>query len=86
MLIFFSLGLYKICVQPNVKKRANIADNFIKAAKELLRLRNYNSAMAILSGLSNASVRRLKKTWAIVPPKSMETLQQIETTMASGIY
>lgn len=73
-----------ICVQPHVKKRAGIADNFIKVAKECLKMRNYNSTMAILSGLSNASVRRLKKTWALVPPKSLETMQQIETTMTSA--
>lgn len=73
-----------IVKQPNVKKRALIVENFVKVLKESHRLKNFNGMMAILSGLNNASVRRLKKTWSLVAAKHVDTLHQMEELMASA--
>lgn len=74
----------QIVVQPILKKRAQIVENYIKVLKESYRIHNFNGMMAILSGLNNASVRRLKKTWALVGAKHLETLRQMEELMASA--
>jgi len=52
--------------------------------KECRKLRNYNGTMAIISGLSNASVRRLKKTWAAISPKHLEELKECEELMSAA--
>ena len=87
MIDFFNRMSYftatTICVQPNLKTRARILETFIRALKECRRIRNFNGAMAILSGLSTASVRRLKKTWAAISPKHTEELTEIEVTMSA---
>jgi len=72
----------EICIQPDAKKRARLIENFIKVAKECRRVQNFNSLMAIISGLNNSSVRRLKKTWALIQPKPLKELQQLEDLMA----
>lgn len=71
-------------MQPNIKKRARIVENLIRALKECRRIRNFNGTMALMSGLSNASVRRLKKTWAAISPKHMDELKEIEDTMSAA--
>jgi len=75
----------EICIQPDVKKRARLVESFIKVAKECRRVQNFNSLIAIISGLNNSSVRRLKRTWALITPKALKELQQLEDLM-SGTY
>ena len=72
----------EICSQRDLKKRARLLENFIKVAKECRRVQNFNSLMALLSGLNNSSVRRLKKTWVLVSPKAAKEFQQLEELMS----
>jgi len=72
----------EICIQPDLKKRARLLESFIKVAKECHRVQNFNSLMAVLSGLNNSSVRRLKRTWALITPKALKELGQLEEVMA----
>ena len=51
--------------------------------QDLLTLNDYNGTMAILSGLSKSAVRRLKKTWELVPPKDVEAFEEIEVFMSA---
>ena len=41
-------------------------------------MRNFNGSMAIFMGLNNNCISRLKKSWALVDPKKMKTLQELE--------
>jgi len=67
----------EICKQPETKKRAKLIELFATTAIECRRLRNINSAMAILSGLNNSAVRRLKQTWSMVPVRVLEELHEV---------
>jgi hypothetical protein len=55
----------EICTTPKLEDRIKVVEGFIKLLKCLKELQNYNGVMAIVSGLNSASVRRLKKTWAV---------------------
>lgn len=87
MIQWFNLISYftatEICIQPELKKREKLVVNFIKVAHECLKIRNFNATMAVLSGLNNSAVRRLKKTWSLVPPKILEILKMVEDAISS---
>ncbi|KAJ3090106.1 hypothetical protein HK102_004664 [Quaeritorhiza haematococci] len=53
----------EICTQPELKSRVKVIERIIKVGKECKKLRNYNTLLAIISGLNIASVARLKNTW-----------------------
>lgn len=48
------------------QKRCKILQNMIKIAHESFSLRNFNGAMAMISGLKNSNVIRLKETWVCI--------------------
>jgi len=52
-----------ILAQQDLKMRIKVVNKFIKLADKLKKLNNINGLMEILSGLQNAAVFRLKKTW-----------------------
>lgn len=72
----------EICVQPELKKRVRLLENFIRVAIECRRIRNLNATMSIISGLNNSAVRRLRKTWLAVNPKLLESLKELETLLS----
>ncbi len=49
----------------NIKDRASSLASIIDIGEELLALKDYSSVLAIASGLNNASLTRLKKTFAV---------------------
>ncbi|KAG7271517.1 hypothetical protein CRUP_007506 [Coryphaenoides rupestris] len=57
------------------KTRARVAEFFIDVAKECFNIGNFNSLMAILSGMTMGSVSRLKKTWGKVKSASFDILE-----------
>lgn len=60
-------------LQPDgVKDRAIMMDVFVRIAQNLATLRDYSSVTAILSGLNDASVLRLKHTYAETRKKTKE--------------
>jgi len=67
--------------QEKLAERVKVLAKFIDIAAELHRLNNFNSLLEILSGINNASVRRLKFTFAELSKKHKETLEKIETAM-----
>jgi len=71
----------EICTVPASKKRITIVEKFIQIAKILRELNNFNTLMAIVSGLNHSSVQRLKKTWEGINSRSLATLHEIEKTM-----
>jgi hypothetical protein len=68
----------EIVTQPDLNKRTRVVEMMIKVAKELHRLENYNSLLSVVSGLSGASVTRLKQTWEGVGNKYREQLKELE--------
>ena len=52
-----------VCEGATLDERVGILKQHLTLAELCLRLCNYNSLMAILGGLNNAAVQRLKQTW-----------------------
>ncbi|CEG73749.1 hypothetical protein RMATCC62417_09072 [Rhizopus microsporus] len=60
-----------IISQSRASKRANVFLKFISIAVELRNMNNYNSLMAVLAGMNNAAILRLKQTRQIVATKKI---------------
>ncbi|XP_061005607.1 ras-GEF domain-containing family member 1C isoform X2 [Dama dama] len=56
----------EICMPAKKKQRAQVIEFFIDVARECFNIGNFNSLMAIISGMNMSPVSRLKKTWAKV--------------------
>ncbi|XP_067588715.1 ras-GEF domain-containing family member 1C isoform X5 [Pseudorca crassidens] len=56
----------EICMLSKKKQRAQVIEFFIDVARECFNIGNFNSLMAIISGMNMSPVSRLKKTWAKV--------------------
>ncbi|XP_015256799.1 PREDICTED: ras-GEF domain-containing family member 1C isoform X2 [Cyprinodon variegatus] len=54
----------EICMPAKKKQRATIIEFFIDVARECFNIGNFNSLMAIISGMNMTPVSRLKKTWS----------------------
>ncbi|KAL1407333.1 cell division cycle-related protein [Vanrija albida] len=65
----------------NVKERALVLRHCISIATELRGLNNFAGMAGVFSGLSGSGISRLKKTWELVPEKSMREFHAIEVTM-----
>lgn len=61
-----------VCEEPVISKRADLIGNFIMLASALRDLNNFNACMAVLGGLNNVSIQRLKKSWKVVAEKPLE--------------
>ncbi|XP_006810496.1 ras-GEF domain-containing family member 1C-like isoform X1 [Neolamprologus brichardi] len=54
----------EICMPAKKKQRAQVIEFFIDVARECFNIGNFNSLMAIISGMNMSPVSRLKKTWS----------------------
>ncbi|KAI4884655.1 hypothetical protein NFI96_017901 [Prochilodus magdalenae] len=52
--------------KPTAQQRATVITDFITVAQKLLELQNFNTLMAVVGGLSNSSISRLKDTQALI--------------------
>uniref|UniRef100_A0A671QG51 RAS guanyl-releasing protein 2-like n=1 Tax=Sinocyclocheilus anshuiensis TaxID=1608454 RepID=A0A671QG51_9TELE len=50
--------------KPTAPQRAAVIAHFIQVAQKLLQLQNFNTLMAVVGGLNNSSISRLKETQA----------------------
>nr|XP_031360551.1 ras-GEF domain-containing family member 1B-like isoform X1 [Lonchura striata domestica] len=57
------------------KYRARVIEYFIDVARECFNIGNFNSLMAIISGMNMSPVSRLKKTWAKVKTAKFDILE-----------
>lgn len=64
-------------VSLDCKERAGRIEKFIEVAKYCYRLGNFNTLVAIISGLTCAAVRRLHKTWELVKDKPVSCLKKM---------
>ncbi|CAG0892664.1 unnamed protein product [Cyprideis torosa] len=65
----------EICQYQRKRHRAKAIEYWIQVARECFNLGNFNSLMAILSGLSLGPVSRLKKTWTRVHNTQLSVLE-----------
>ncbi|XP_043924879.1 ras-GEF domain-containing family member 1C-like [Protopterus annectens] len=56
----------EICMPAKKKQRAQVIEFYIDVARECFNIGNFNSLMAVISGMNMTPVSRLKKTWAKV--------------------
>ncbi|XP_053709870.1 ras-GEF domain-containing family member 1B-B-like [Synchiropus splendidus] len=65
----------EICTPVKKKHRARIIEFFIDVAQECFNIGNFNSLMAIITGMNMSPVARLKKTWSKVNTDKFEILE-----------
>lgn len=51
------------------KKRAAIVKQWVKIANKCLELHNYDTVMAITCALDSTNIKRMRRTWELVPQK-----------------
>jgi len=74
----------EIVIRKNRKKRVALIERFIEIAKKCDSLNNFETMFAILSGLTNSSVQRMKKTWSSVSDKYMKEFQTLNSLFDIG--
>jgi len=72
-----------IVKQDKVKNRAKIMAKFIRIAEHLKNLKNFNCVIAILSGIGNSAVHRLKWTKEEMDRRSQNVLIELQKSMSS---
>ncbi|KAI1236442.1 hypothetical protein IHE44_0001735 [Lamprotornis superbus] len=77
ILCTFVLLIITTCSQQVVKKkqRTRMVEFFIDVARECFNIGNFNSMMAIISGMNLSPVARLKKTWSKVKTAKFDVLE-----------
>lgn len=61
------------------KKRAVFIKHWVKIANKCLELNNYDTLVAIISGINMSSIERLKRTWEIVSHKTKSLLEHLRS-------
>ncbi|KAF9874470.1 RasGEF domain-containing protein [Colletotrichum karsti] len=68
----------EIVLTQNIEERARCIIKFIHIAAHCRKYRNFATMSQITIALTSMEVSRLTKTWAMVPPYDMKTLQELE--------
>jgi len=72
--------------QFRLRTRAKLVAKFIKIAIHLFQLNNFNSCLAIISGVNNAAIHRLKFTREEVSNKLWQQFDRINAIMSDQHY
>ncbi|ELR24733.1 aimless RasGEF, putative [Acanthamoeba castellanii str. Neff] len=70
-----------IVTQERIKDRVKTMEYFVRTAKHLYRLKNFNTLVALLAGLRSESVYRLTFTRAEISRKSEKMLENLNRLM-----
>ncbi|MDP2435999.1 MAG: RasGEF domain-containing protein [archaeon] len=57
--------------------RAQRIEYFIEMAQECIDLHNFHGCLSITSALTTSPIHRLKRSWALVKPQSVQKLEQL---------
>eukprot|EP00013_Stygamoeba_regulata_P001241 CAMPEP_0177637468 /NCGR_PEP_ID=MMETSP0447-20121125/4986_1 /TAXON_ID=0 /ORGANISM="Stygamoeba regulata, Strain BSH-02190019" /LENGTH=533 /DNA_ID=CAMNT_0019139395 /DNA_START=73 /DNA_END=1671 /DNA_ORIENTATION=- len=71
----------QILSKERVSSRAHRVTKYIECMEECLKIQNYNTMMEIMAALNIVSVSRLKKTWELVPLKTLNSFRSMERLM-----
>lgn len=71
----------EILIAGSVMAQVQVVKKFISVLHHLFAFNNFNSLMAVMSGLNRASISRLKKVWERVPLRHVEVFHQLEDVM-----
>eukprot|EP00007_Cunea_sp_BSH-02190019_P000884 CAMPEP_0174230078 /NCGR_PEP_ID=MMETSP0417-20130205/904_1 /TAXON_ID=242541 /ORGANISM="Mayorella sp, Strain BSH-02190019" /LENGTH=1169 /DNA_ID=CAMNT_0015307707 /DNA_START=62 /DNA_END=3571 /DNA_ORIENTATION=+ len=63
------------------KGKVKVISHFIKVARHLKELGNFNGLMEIMAGFENSAVHRLKPYWDAVPEKHMRMFEHVKEVM-----
>ncbi|XP_075999824.1 RAS guanyl-releasing protein 2-like isoform X2 [Genypterus blacodes] len=73
--------------KPTAPQRAVVISHFIRVAQKLLQLQNFNTLMAVVGGLSNSSISRLKDTQSHIGAETNKIFNSlIELVTSCGNY
>ncbi|XP_078131763.1 RAS guanyl-releasing protein 2 isoform X2 [Sander vitreus] len=73
--------------KPTAPQRAVVISHFIRVAQKLLQLQNFNTLMAVVGGLSNSSISRLKDTQSHISADTNKVFNNlIELVTSCGNY
>ncbi|XP_061665077.1 RAS guanyl-releasing protein 2-like isoform X3 [Syngnathoides biaculeatus] len=73
--------------KPTAPQRASVVSHFISVAQKLLQLQNFNTLMAVVGGLSNSSISRLKDTQAQISAETTKVFNSLtELVTSCGNY
>ncbi|XP_076875083.1 RAS guanyl-releasing protein 2-like [Brachyhypopomus gauderio] len=76
-----------VLTKPTPQQRAAVLTHFVCVAQKLLHLQNFNTLMAVVGGLSNSSISRLKDTQAHVSNDTHKTFNDlVELVTSCGNY
>ncbi|KAI9298992.1 ras GEF [Neoconidiobolus thromboides FSU 785] len=70
-----------VLMRKDVKKRTMVIKHFINVMDKAFQLNNYNTMMAIIAGFTVAPVFRLKRTWDLVPVKTVHLFEHYKALM-----
>jgi len=73
-----------IVKEERLRNRARLVQKFIKIAQYLFQFNNFSTCMAVLAGLSTASVYRLKWTWNEIPNPIQKVLSDMKEKLESA--
>ncbi|KAJ8246798.1 hypothetical protein GJAV_G00255510 [Gymnothorax javanicus] len=73
--------------KPTAPQRAAVMSHFIRVAQKLLQLQNFNTLMAVVGGLSNSSISRLKDTQSHISSDTNKVFNSlVELVTSCGNY
>ncbi|KAF7686855.1 RAS guanyl-releasing protein 2-like [Silurus meridionalis] len=73
--------------KPTAQQRATVITHFVRVAQKLLQLQNFNTLMAVVGGLSNSSISRLKDTQAHISNDTNKIFNSLlDLVTSSGNY
>uniref|UniRef100_A0A7S4JRN7 Ras-GEF domain-containing protein n=1 Tax=Paramoeba aestuarina TaxID=180227 RepID=A0A7S4JRN7_9EUKA len=72
----------EMCSTIKLAERIEKFEKLVSIVSDLFSLQNFNGVMAILSGLNNASVRRMKATRKGASKETMKNLKEIEKVLS----
>jgi son of sevenless-like protein len=73
--------------EEKLKTRAKLFVKFIKIAAALRKINNFHTLMAVLSGLNDGPIFRLKTTKDQIPPKWLKVWEELQSLMShEGSY
>ncbi|XP_035267730.1 RAS guanyl-releasing protein 2-like isoform X2 [Anguilla anguilla] len=73
--------------KPTAPQRAAVISHFIRVAQKLLQLQNFNTLMAVVGGLSNSSISRLKDTQSHISSETNKVFNSLtELVTSCGNY